>query len=89
MRLTERPDSLPNEKVLKECFLLTKGSLSASCRRTDNRSSGQGPRLLISGCPVDVNIFYCVMHYAPELILIAALALVGVAGVAMHKSQHR
>jgi hypothetical protein len=74
---------------LKDAFLLTKGSLSAGFKRTDNRSSGQGPPPLISGCPVDFNIFYCVMHYAPELILIAALALVGVAGVAMHKSQHR
>lgn len=21
---------------------------------------------MISGCPVDANIFYCLMHYAPE-----------------------
>ena len=43
---------------------------------------------LISGCPVDSNVFYCLIHYAPELMLLAALALVGVAGVAMRKKIH-
>jgi hypothetical protein len=28
------------------------------------------------------------MHYAPELLLLAVLALVGVAGVSLHKSKH-
>jgi hypothetical protein len=44
---------------------------------------------VISGCPVDSNLFYCVLHYAPELLLLAVLALVGVSGVAMHKSNHQ
>ncbi len=42
---------------------------------------------MISGCPVDSNIFYCLLHYAPELLLLAVLALVGIAGLAMRKSQ--
>lgn len=43
---------------------------------------------MISGCPVDANIFYCLLHYAPELMLLVALALVGVAGFTMRKSNH-
>ncbi|HWY04510.1 MAG TPA: hypothetical protein VNX60_12620 [Candidatus Acidoferrum sp.] len=44
---------------------------------------------MISGCPVDSNIFYCLAHYAPELLLLAVLALVGVAGFAMRRSDHQ
>ncbi len=41
---------------------------------------------MISGCPVDSNIFYCLLHYAPELLLLGVLALVGIAGFMMRKS---
>jgi hypothetical protein len=41
---------------------------------------------LISGCPVDTNIFSCLIRYAPEVMLLAVLVLVCVAGVAMRKS---
>ena len=44
---------------------------------------------MISGCPVDANIFYCLIHYAPELLLLGVLALAGVAGFAMRRSDHQ
>jgi hypothetical protein len=44
---------------------------------------------VISGCPVDGNIFYCLLHYAPELMLLVVLVLVGVSCVAMHRSNHQ
>ena len=44
---------------------------------------------MISGCPIDRNILFCVIHYAPELMLLVTLALVGIAGVAMRRSQQR
>jgi hypothetical protein len=43
---------------------------------------------LISGCPVDAYIFYCLIHYAHDLMLLGVLVLVGAAGVAMRKSQN-
>jgi len=31
---------------------------------------------MVSGCPVDRNVFFCVIRYEPELVLLAFLALV-------------
>ena len=38
---------------------------------------------MISGCPVDENVLTCLIHYAPEvmLLIVLALALSGVAAV--------
>ena len=44
---------------------------------------------MISGCSVDSNFFWCMTHYAPELLLLIVFALVGVAGAWMYKSSHR
>ena len=44
---------------------------------------------MISGCAVDGNFFSCMIHYAPEMLLLTVLGLVAVAGVWMYKSSHR
>ncbi len=44
---------------------------------------------MISGCNVDGNFFSCMMRYAPEMLLLVVLGLVGVVGVWMYKSGHR
>ncbi len=41
---------------------------------------------MLSGCPVDANVFYCLWHYAPELLLLGVLALMGVVGVLKYKA---
>jgi len=49
----------------------------------------EGPVAVISGCPVDANVFSCLIRYAPEVLLLGALVLVGVAGVAINRSNCR
>ena len=44
---------------------------------------------MISGCVVDANFFGCMIRYAPEMLLLTVLALVGVVGVWMYKGSHR
>ena len=44
---------------------------------------------MISGCSIDTNFFPCMIHYAPEMLLLTVLGLVGVVGVWMYKSGHR
>ena len=44
---------------------------------------------MISGCSIDSNFFSCMIHYAPEMLLLNVLALVGVVGVWMYKGSHR
>jgi hypothetical protein len=44
---------------------------------------------MISGCAVDHNFFSCMIHYAPEMLLLSVLALVAVAGVWTYKNGHR
>ena len=44
---------------------------------------------MISGCSIDSNFFWCMIHYAPEMLLLIVFGLVGVAGAWMYKSSHR
>jgi hypothetical protein len=44
---------------------------------------------MISGCVVDSNFFWCMIRYAPEMLLLTVLGLVGVVGVWMYKGSHR
>jgi len=54
---------------------------SVRCREADC-AVGHENRM-ISGCPVDQNILTCLIHYAPEVMLLLVLALSGIAAVAM------
>ncbi len=49
----------------------------------------EGAPSLISGCQVDSHFFYCMMHYAPEVLLLLVFALVAVAGVWKYKTNSR
>ena len=40
---------------------------------------------MLGGCPIDRNIFSCVMHYEPGLMVLIALVVVGVILVLTHK----
>ena len=63
---------------------LTKGILSIRSTRSDNPTRSK--EVLILGCPVDSNVFSCLIHYAPEVLSLVVLALVCIAGVAFRKS---